>query len=172
MVGYTCLRIYGGRWWYTPVIPVLKSRGRQISGGSRTAWSTERVLGQPGLHRETASKTNKNPQNLCMFYRYFTYFMLQIFKLYYFYLNFPRVCSNSFLVFHFLNLSLLHPWVSLSSCVCSKNPDALGLRLAGLFLCVRLYRVLSFSILCSAGLVVLLVKCSHFPINFNTTAQI
>jgi hypothetical protein len=33
------------------------------SVSSRPAWSTERVLGQPGLHRETLSQTNKNYKN-------------------------------------------------------------------------------------------------------------
>ena len=36
-----------------------EGRGRQISLSLRTAWSTKRVPGQPVLHRETVSKTNK-----------------------------------------------------------------------------------------------------------------
>jgi hypothetical protein len=35
--------------------------GRFLS--SRPAWSTERVPGQPGLHRETLSRKTKNIQN-------------------------------------------------------------------------------------------------------------
>jgi DNA segregation ATPase FtsK/SpoIIIE-like protein len=35
--------------------------GRFLS--SRPAWSTERVLGQPGLYRETLSQKNKTKQN-------------------------------------------------------------------------------------------------------------
>jgi hypothetical protein len=47
----------------------LGNRGRQISGSSRPAWSTELVLGQTRLHRETLSQknqnqTNKNPKSI------------------------------------------------------------------------------------------------------------
>ena len=41
------------QWWHTPLIPALR-RQRQVDLFSlRPAWSTERVLGKPGLHRET-----------------------------------------------------------------------------------------------------------------------
>jgi hypothetical protein len=59
------------RWWRMPLISAL---GRQSAfnpstweaeaGGflsSRPAWSTERVPGQPGLHRETLSWKTKKP---------------------------------------------------------------------------------------------------------------
>ena len=45
------------------------------SQGSRPAWSTEQVLGQPGLHRETLSQNKKqttkqktNKQKECAMY--------------------------------------------------------------------------------------------------------
>jgi hypothetical protein len=37
----------------------LGGRGRQIFVSSRPAWSTEQVLGQPGLHREILSQKKK-----------------------------------------------------------------------------------------------------------------
>jgi hypothetical protein len=40
----------------------LGGRGRQISVISRPACSTEQVLGQPGLHRETLSDTTKRKE--------------------------------------------------------------------------------------------------------------
>ena len=53
-------------WWRTLVIPALGGRSKQISVSSRPAWSTEWVLGQPGLHRNPASEklnnNNKKPE--------------------------------------------------------------------------------------------------------------
>jgi hypothetical protein len=45
-------------WWHMPLIPAL-GRQRQADGylSSRPAWSTKWVPGQPGLHRETLSRT-------------------------------------------------------------------------------------------------------------------
>ena len=37
-------------WWLMPSIPSL----------GRLAWSTEQVLGEPGLHRETLSPKSQN----------------------------------------------------------------------------------------------------------------
>ena len=44
--------IISGQWLHTPLIPALR-RQRQSYLSLRLAWSTEQVLGQPGLHRET-----------------------------------------------------------------------------------------------------------------------
>jgi hypothetical protein len=43
-----------------PLIPaLLRGRGGQISVSLKSAWSTKRVPGQPGLHSEFLSQTNK-----------------------------------------------------------------------------------------------------------------
>ena len=41
-----------GWWWHMTLIPVLGCRGRWISVNLRAAWSTEQVLGQPGLNNQ------------------------------------------------------------------------------------------------------------------------
>ena len=51
-------------WWGTPLIPALRrqeaeAKGRQSSASSRLAWSTQRVLGQPGIHKEIISKRKR-----------------------------------------------------------------------------------------------------------------
>lgn len=46
------------RIWFES--PHTGDRGRRITVSSRPAWSTERVLGQPGLHRENLSWKVKN----------------------------------------------------------------------------------------------------------------
>lgn len=57
------LKIPNHGWWrHTPLIPELRSRSRQTFVSWRPVSSTERVVGQPGLHRETLSKEKKNPQ--------------------------------------------------------------------------------------------------------------
>lgn len=54
-------------WWRGPLIPALGGRQREAEGGrslnSMLAWSTERVLGQPGLHREAPSWEEKRKKN-------------------------------------------------------------------------------------------------------------
>jgi hypothetical protein len=47
-------------WWRTPLVPALgRQRQADFFLSSRPAWSTERVPGQPELHRETLSRKKK-----------------------------------------------------------------------------------------------------------------
>ena len=52
-----------GWWWHTPVIPALWEAEAGGFFSSRLAWSTERVPGQPGLHRKTLSRKNQIQKN-------------------------------------------------------------------------------------------------------------
>jgi hypothetical protein len=55
-------------WWCTSLILALRRQRQAISVSLKIDWSTESVLGQPGLHRETRSqnketkKQNKTPR--------------------------------------------------------------------------------------------------------------
>jgi hypothetical protein len=50
-----------------PLVPALE---RQISMTSRLAWSTELVLGQPGLHKETLSQNNNDKTSFVFFFSF------------------------------------------------------------------------------------------------------
>jgi hypothetical protein len=59
---------FEARWWWHKEVEAQRM-WKQISLSSRVAWSTERVPGQPGLHRESllrktskTKKTNKNKE--------------------------------------------------------------------------------------------------------------
>ena len=59
---YLFYKLPGSGGTRTPVIPAL---WEAEAGGflcSRPAWSTERVPGQPGLHKEILSRKNKTKQ--------------------------------------------------------------------------------------------------------------
>jgi hypothetical protein len=67
-------KVFYGKLAFCPLFMILlKSKSVQEveAGGfqsSRTAWSTERVPGQPGLHRETLSQKKKKKIriNMCL----------------------------------------------------------------------------------------------------------
>ena len=44
-------------WWHMPLIPALGSkRQADLRVQSQPGWSTEKVLGQPGLYRKALSR--------------------------------------------------------------------------------------------------------------------
>lgn len=49
-------------WWYTPLIPALKSKWSSVI--LRSAWCTQTVPVQPGLHSETMSNKTKRKRKL------------------------------------------------------------------------------------------------------------
>jgi hypothetical protein len=50
-------------WCRLLITALVRQKGWWISVSSRPAWSTERVPGQPRLHREILSQKNKTKQN-------------------------------------------------------------------------------------------------------------
>jgi hypothetical protein len=43
---------FARQWWHTPLITALRRQKTGRSINSRTAWSTEQILGEPGIHRK------------------------------------------------------------------------------------------------------------------------
>jgi hypothetical protein len=52
-----------GQWWRMPLIPELRGQRQAHLLSFRPAWSTEQVLGEPELHRETLSRNTKRKKN-------------------------------------------------------------------------------------------------------------
>ena len=55
-----------GQWWRMPLIPELRRQRQAHLLSFRPAWSTEQVLGEPELHRETLSRNTKRKKKFLL----------------------------------------------------------------------------------------------------------
>jgi hypothetical protein len=61
-------------WWHMPLVPALRRQRQVALWDSRPAWSTERVPGQPGLHKKPClekpkDKNSQRQSRLFFFYK-------------------------------------------------------------------------------------------------------